>query len=48
MVGWRLVALVHSDWNVLLEELSRWKQVYRGGDLVFTMPTNSGTSYSAQ
>ena len=26
-----LVALLHSDWNVLLEELSRWKLVYRGG-----------------
>jgi len=29
-----LVALVHSNWNQLCSELSRWKSVSREGDLL--------------
>ncbi len=29
-----MVALVHSNWNTLLEELSRWKTLTRGGILL--------------
>jgi len=27
-----MVDLVHSNWNQLLAELARWKQLYRGGN----------------
>ncbi len=27
-----MVAQVHSNWNALLEELSRWLQLYRVGE----------------
>jgi len=26
-----MVAQVHSNWNIILKELSRWIQLYRGG-----------------